>query len=478
MAAVAVQAMPHRQFAMHLDFLTSFDNDGINFNVNNRYKPDPGRRIPRTPAHEREEVQMKQGQRIIHFQHSKNQIKERAEMMSRLCQALGSKFPIAAFFPKHPGGYKGSHLERAPMGSQADFKLKRGMVVFEVLDPITGETRRSQVVGASSTYGAHCYNGLPYFMDVHVLGVSQTESIGSPNGVREECVAATSGTDKILNTSILSIPTGVYCYMSEFCCVTTDSNGNVCPVVNTAMGVDGTVENSAGISEGCFLPGIFYLTDNNMYSLEERIDEELTSMFKNVDAQYPDGTPFKTRMNAYCEAIAGICDRRCTTFEMRKDFVLYELATIKAYNLVLGRVDVFKFNRAQYAEALSQAVAMATRVLSFYGRERAEIVAHQMGGFFPNVNKLEQVLRTDYYFDADHMKEVVKEIKELGANQNGDLEGDISDLLNKRWWLTRRLDKCLQQLRAEGHKILKRMYIGKSRESAESGEWFTIEIFA
>lgn len=475
---------------MHLDLITYFDGNGKGGNgsidFSNRYKAKHNGNLNHIVAKARSQVEMPQAVKVIHFQYSKSQFEERADYCKRLGSTYGQKFPIANYFPKdQPMGNTGSgnnnrYMLRAPATNEKDFTLKRGQPVFEIVDPILQESRRTVSIGASSLYCSNIYNGLPHFMEVRFVGISQTESRAWDNTrVMQACVAATDGTAKILNSSTLYLPLNSYCFQSNFSCIRINDDGTPVPVIITDIGDGG-----AGISNTAFLPSIFYLQDNSLYSMEQRIDTMLTSMFAQEDDTFDSKALFSDRLSQYVKRIADICDRRSTTFELRKDFVLYEFATVMAFILVLFRVDCFKHdNRADYLTNLADVVALGARVLSFYGRERAEIVANQMGGFFPNVGKLTQVLTSDYLWTAPRLAEELVKIKELAdpdvhGGDTDTIEHNITDLLNQRWWVWRRLNTSCNQLRAEGHKIMKRMYMGINREAAEPGEWFTIEINA
>lgn len=486
--------MANSKLSLHWDvFTTCFDGgDGkggtmIDLDAPNRYrKAWTSQKKNIIPAKERKEVKMPQNQQVVHFQFSKTQTEER-ENLSRLLQgSIGNKLPNDAYYPRLPGS-KEKLMERnylrAPLVGPRAFRLKRGMILIQLLDPITQEAPRVTAHGVSAYNLTHCWNGVPYYTLDKFGGISATESQGDDFvGVREDGVAITRGGACILNNSGLHIPLSVYVYYSRMPYITTDNQGNVVNVINTDTGDGG-----AGIYGQTFTPGIFYLTDNSIFSLEKRINEQLISMFYNTDLGLDlSQEEFRDHLATFNQKIAEICDQRCTTFELRQDFVLYELAVLKAYKMVMERVDCYNWNSSKkgrygYAEALHDTVVLGVRALSFFGRERAEIVVNEYNGFFAGNNQCRQVLSSDFLYGKQALEKKIDELDTIfnaGASDPNKVEEAIELLLNERWWVSTRADQSINMSRAEGIKMLKNRYMGISREAAEPGDWFEIEVNA
>jgi hypothetical protein len=468
-------------------FTTCFDGAGqnggamIDLDAPNRYrKAWTQQRVPVLIAKQRKEVKMPQNQRVVHFQYSKTQTEELNEMSRRLMASIGNKLPNDNYMPRLPGSkdkLDDHRYLRAPLIGPRAFRLKRGMILIQLLDPITQEAPRVTAHGVSGYKLTNCWNGVPFYVLDKFGGISATESNGDDFvGVREDCTAITSGSACILNNSGLHIPLSVYIYYSRMPYVTTDNQGNKVPAINTDTGDKG-----AGIYGQTFLPGIFYLTDNSIFSLEERIDEQLKSMFREVDQGLDlKNDDFSNHLAAFNQQIADICDQPCTSFELRQDFVLYEFAVLKAYKMIMSKVDCYNWKdlengREKYRKALYESVSLGMRALSFFGRERADIVVNEYSGFFAGNSQCKHVLSSEFLYGKSALE---KKLNELHALLSEDVEGAIEILLNERHWLNTRIDRALNMCRAEGIKILKNRYVGISREQAEPGDWFEIDVNA
>ena len=483
--------MAQSKLSLHWDvFTTCFDGRGlIDMDAPNRYrKAWTQQRKNIIIAKERKEVKLPQNQRIVHFQFSKTQAEERNELSRRLLNSIGNKLPNDNYFPRLPGSkdkLDDHKYLRAPLIGSRAFRLKRGMILIQLLDPITQEAPRVTAHGVSGYNLTHCWNGVPYYVLDKFGGISATESQGDDFvGVREDCTGITSGGACILNNSGLHIPLSAYIYYSRMPYVTTDNQGNVVPVINTDSGDGG-----AGIYGQTFLPGIFYLTDNSIFSLEERIDEQLRSMFRDVDQglNLTSSNDFSNHLAEFNKQISDICDQRCTSFELRQDFVLYEFAVLKAYKMVMAKVDCYNWKdlgpdaaREAYRRALHETVSLGMRALSFFGRERAEIVVNEYSGFFAGNNQCQHVLSSEFLYGKQALESKLQELDKMLNNNNdrGGVEQGIEDLLNERHWLNNRIERAINMCRAEGIKILKNRYVGISREQAEPGDWFEIEVNA
>lgn len=486
-----------RKPRIHRDFITAWDGDGINFNTGYRYKHLANGKLPRIDAKQRASVEMHQGQHIIHGQYEKNQAEWRLDQCNRLSATFKNAMPIENYFPMQQSvrSSDGKHIYRAPASQNAlDFTLKRGQPVFEELDPITREKMRDSVVGASALKVSNIYNGLAHFINISVKGISQTEASPTiPNSVRTDITIAVKGTDLLLNTSLMYIPHGVYVYVSDFCCMTTDGQGNMIPCINTDTGEGGT-----GFRGTAFLPSLFYLQDNSIYSLEDRINRMILSMLNEVEENYDlnanDQDPYKEYCEAIIAKVASIADRRSDTFEFRQDFVSYELATVLGFKAFLKRIDCFywaehtpKGLKAKI-NAMIQTLTVAYRVLSYYGRERAEIVAYQMESFFTKIGKLTQTLTSDFLWTPEALAEKLDELTKYELEIHGLDDTDQANmpqltrimtiLYNCRCWLDTHLETSVNQQRGEGGKILKRRYLCRTHEGMQPGYWGTVNIFA
>ena len=460
---------------MQLDFYSPFKDDGRDINLNNSYfvKQYPAVQ----PAKDRAQVMIKQGLRIIHAQHSHSIVSEREDMYKRLVRAVGNRaYPIVDYYPHEMQGL------RAPFGSEKAHRIKTGNLVFETLDPVTGESSRVNHIGTSSTYISGCYNGLPVFMDVKFVGVAQTETDPTDKAnVREDLTVATFGMEKILNNSPLTIPANTAIFMSNFPYWTKDEHDNMIPAIDLSK--------EEGQMSDTFLPAIFYLTDTCMYSMVKRIDAMIDYELTEVDRGLKSSkvNDLKNIVDGYVKAISKIANRRSSTFELRRDFVLYDIATIKGFLQILDRIDVFKYdNRASYGIILAHAVQLAIRAIGWIGMDRSDIITRHLRGMIGNnsPSQVATILRSDFLKDKDELSKVsvtIKGLNDLLENAHNDantVEPLITKIANLRYWLRKRLTDSVDMLMSEGQKILKNMYIGRSREAASPGEWMDVEILA
>jgi hypothetical protein len=471
---------------LRYDFTTPYDGlgQGVNeINLNNWYRK---RELPlRGTAKKRQQVMVKQGPRVIHAQQSKNIMEERELMKKNGARTLAKHVPVQDYYPQSST----QQGVRAPVGTISSHQIKTGNLLFEVIDPIKGESQRTQAQGASSLFISNVYNNLPYWAEVRFVGIAQGEpDITNASDVRTELTVAVFGGEKILNNSGLTIPAHVYVYMSTQPYITTENE----ETVNALELAD-----PYGMQNDAFIPGIFYLTDNSIFSLETRIGHMVTDILSSVDTTHFDvrgdahAGDYPTILHPqYITVINDIATRRSTTFEMRKDFVLYEMATFKGVLSIMDRIDRWTYGliantatRMAYKTNLALVTSLGARALSFFGRERTDIVSYHLSGLIGQGQASSQVyglLESDFFRTPESLKNELTEIQKhagMGTNPE-DTETDITWLLNKRHWLRKHIDDCLGMCRSEGTKLMKRLYVGKSRQSALPGEHFDIEILA